>query len=79
MIGRSVVYRRKWNENDRETRKAIICLFKKKERLLLLNLPVYIVEGEIMLYEQVFTDAKEESRTASSVVTRLLAVCFLSY
>lgn len=28
--------------------------FFKKGRLLLLNLPVYIVEGEITLYEQVF-------------------------
>lgn len=57
--------------NDRETRKAIIWFFFYK-RLLLLNLPVYIVEGKITLYEQVFREKREEPHPPS-LTRRLLA------
>lgn len=52
--------------------KRLFGFFFKKERLLLLNLPVYIVEGKITLHEQVFREKKEEPHPPS-LTRRLLA------
>lgn len=68
VIGRSVVV-------SIEKRGKRLFGFFKKERLLLLNLPVYIVEGEITLYEQVF---QRKRRIGNRILRRNEAACFLS-
>lgn len=67
------IYWKVERERSRNTESDyLVFFFLKKERLLLLNLPVYIVEGKITLYEQVFREKKEEPHPPS-LTRRLLA------